>query len=232
MFNKDFLVGRRLMALPGCDCGTPADLTTMVNPLCLEDIGQIQRGFIVKKGNVVWDTTTPLNNLPASIASDLITEEAGWATLIALATDDKVVVTPLALAYNSTITAGSAVTTGGGDNSTPNGEIQHNGFNPADLVIQFGSMSKDQVSIMRKWGCDNLEMYFINNAGQIIARLDDSGAQDLVTGFPLINFRLGSKTNAGFGTKDFNESTAQLAFDYDEFLAWYTPTDFSALLIS
>ena len=221
-----------LMALPGCDCGTPTTLETMVNPTCLEDIGQIQRGFLVKKGQVIWDTTTPLNNLPVSIASDLITEAAGWATLIALATDDKVVVTPLALAYNSTITGGSALTVGGGDNSTPNGEIQHNGFNPADLVMQFGSMSKAQVKAMRSWGCDDVEFYPINNSGKIIGRLDDSSGSNIVTGFPLINFRLGTKNNAGFGTTDFNEATAQLAFNYDEYLAFYVPTDFSALTIS
>lgn len=221
-----------LMAgLPGCDCGTPTPLETIVNLICYDDIGQIQRAFLVKKGQVIWDITTPANNIPASITLDLITEEAGWLTLLALATDEKVVVTPLVLASGGGIAPGAAVTEGGGDNSTPNGQIIHNGFSPADFNLIFRSLSKDQVKVIREWGCSEVEIYFINQEGKIIAKLDDSGAQDLVTGFPLSNFRLGTKGNTGFGTSDTNEVTAQMNASYDEFLAFFIPTDFSALTI-
>lgn len=220
-----------LMALPGCDCGTPSDLGAVTNPTCFEDIGQIQRGFLVKKGSVIWDTTLPANNIPIAIASDLITEEAGWATLILASGDTKVVVTPLSLGFSSTITPGSALTVGGGDNSTPNGEIRHNGFNPADFTIAWASLDKAQIKTIRGWGCSNVEFYPINQEGKILARLDDSSGSDLVTGFPLVNFRLGAKENLGFGQTDTNTATAQFEANYDEFLTFYAPTDFSALLI-
>lgn len=222
-----------LMAgLPGCLCGTPTPLETILNPLCLEDIGQIQRAFLVKKAQVIWDITTPANNIPASISLDLITEEAGWLTLKALSTDDRVVFTPVKLASGGGIAAGSAVTEGGGDNSTPNGQIIHNGFNPADFNLIFRSLEKDQIRIIRGWGCYDVEIYFINQAGLIVARQETILGQDLVTGFPLSNFRLGTKNNAGFGTSDTNELTAQLNADYDEFVTFFNPTDFSALTIS
>ena len=80
-------------------------------------------------------------------------------------------------------------------------------------------------------GCANVEMYFINQAGKIIARSDSGSGTELVTGFPLINFRLGAKENLGFGQTDTNVATAQLEASYDEFVTFYTPSDFSALLI-
>lgn len=226
--NKDFLVGRRLMANPACDCGDTSPMITMTNFSCLSDMGQFQRFALVEAGEVVWDTVTPANNIPVSITLLVITEVAGWNILKVAPNNTKVVFSPLALGASSGITGGAAQTTGG-DNSTPSGETKHNGFLPADGVMRIDSMYKDQIAILRTWECKNIEMYPINQNGQILARQDTAG---LVTGFPITNFRVGTKTGAILNTSDYNEITWQMAKNYDEFLAFFIPTDFQAISIS
>jgi len=49
-------------------CPLATSLTDIPSSSCPENIGQIQRYWFVRKDVVSWDTTDPLNNLPATIA--------------------------------------------------------------------------------------------------------------------------------------------------------------------
>jgi hypothetical protein len=210
-------------------CPLASSLTDIPASACPENMGQIQRYWFVRKGAVVWDTATPANNVPATIATFLPSVIDGWSILFAAPDDTHVVTSPL-IGGDSTITAGTTITQGGGDNSTLSGTTLINGINPADGSARFDSLTGAQIEAFRKLACEGtgLEVYLINQQGLIWGQQ----VGDLFTGFDVSNVVLGSMTNAGFGTRDSNTLTFQLDFDYDETKAAVTPTDFNALTVS
>ena len=212
-------------------CPLATSLTDIPASACPENMGQIQRYWFVRKGEVIFDTVTPANNLPAAIAGvgNFPSVLAPWTILFALATSAHVVTSPL-IGGESTITAGSTITQGGGDNSTLSGTTLINGINPADGSARFDSLTGAQIAAFRTLACEGtgLEVYLINQQGLIWGQQ----VGDLFTGFDVSNVVLGSMTNAGFGTRDMNTMTFQLDFDYDETKAAITPTDFNALTVS
>jgi hypothetical protein len=149
--------------------------------------------------------------------------------LFAATNDFHVVASPL-IGGESTITAGTTITQGGGDNSTLSGTTLVNGINPADGTARFDSLTGAQIEAFRTLACEGtgLEVYMINQQGLIWGQQ----VGDLFTGFDVSNVVLGSMTNAGFGTRDMNTMTFQLDFDYDETKTAITPTDFNALTVS
>jgi hypothetical protein len=200
---------------------------------CPENIGQIQRFWFVRKGQVIWDVVTPANNLPTTpstpdISGLDVTVAAGWNLLFTATNEFKVVKSPL-IGGDSTLTAGTTITQGGGDNSTLNGETLVNGINPTDGSARFDSLTGAQIAAFRKLACEGngLEVYLISQEGKIWG----SKVGDLLTGFDATNVVLGSMSNAGFGTRDNNTLTFQLQFDWDESKYAVTPTDFNALTV-
>ncbi len=209
-------------------CPLDPSLTDIPASACPENIGQIQRYWFVRKGQVIWDVVTPANNVPATITGQAPEDAAGWNILFAAADDTKVVKSPL-IGGDSTLTAGTTITQGGGDNSTLNGETLVNGINPTDGSARFDSLTAAQILAFRKLACEGngIEVYLISQEGKIWG----SKVGDLVTGFDATNVVLGSMSNAGFGTRDSNVLTFQLAFDWDETKYAITPADFNALTI-
>lgn len=209
-------------------CPLDPSLTDIPASACPENIGQIQRYWFVRKGQVIWDVVTPANNVPATITGQAPEDAAGWNILFAAADDTKVVKSPL-IGGDSTLTAGTTITQGGGDNSTLNGETLVNGINPTDGSARFDSLTGAQIAAFRTLACEGngLEVYLISQEGKIWG----SKVGDLVTGFDATNVVLGSMSNAGFGTRDSNVLTFQLGFDWDETKYAITPADFNALTI-
>lgn len=209
-------------------CPLDPSLTDIPASACPENIGQVQRYWFVRKGQVIWDVVTPANNVPATITGQAPEDAAGWNILFAAADDTKVVKSPL-IGGDSTLTAGTTITQGGGDNSTLNGETLVNGINPTDGSARFDSLTGAQIAAFRTLACEGngLEVYLISQEGKIWG----SKVGDLVTGFDCTNVVLGSMSNAGFGTRDSNVLTFQLAFDWDETKYAITPADFNALTV-
>ena len=209
-------------------CPLDPSLTDIPASACPENIGQVQRYWFVRKGEVIWDVVTPANNVPATITGQAPEDAAGWNILFAAADDTKVVKSPL-IGGDSTLTAGTTITQGGGDNSTLNGETLVNGINPTDGSARFDSLTGAQIAAFRTLACEGngLEVYLVSQEGKIWG----SKVGDLVTGFDCTNVVLGSMSNAGFGTRDSNVLTFQLAFDWDETKYAITPADFNALTI-
>lgn len=208
-------------------CPLDASLTAIDPTTCPENLGQIQRYWFVRAGQVKWDIATPADNLPASILGLAPEDITGWNTLFAAPDDTKVIKTPL-IGGDATLTAGTNITQGGGDNSTLNGEQLINGINPTDGMARFDSLTGAQIAAFRKLICEasGLEVYLVNQEGKIWG----SKVGDIFTGFPCTNAVLGGLTNNGFGTRDFNNLTYQLPFDADESKHAITPT-FQALTV-
>lgn len=213
----------------GCIC-PEEELDTITPANCREAIGQIQRYFFVKGGQLIWDIADPLLNIPATIQvlDYTIDKVAPWNVLYAASGFTKVVMTPL-VGGDTTLLNGGAITNGGGDNSTLNGETQTNGFNPTSGAARFDNLDKTEVKAIRKLLCSpDLEVYMVNQFGKILVREEDGK----YTGFPVKNVTLLSKDNNGFGTRDANAFTFQIDSDYDEYLTFVKPDDFNALQIN
>lgn len=209
-------------------CPLATTLTDIPESTCPENIGQIQRYWFVRKGNVSFDLSSNLNNQPVAIQGDDPENLSLWSTLFTQPDDSKVVKTPL-IGGDSTITAGTVLSVGGGDNSTLNGSTLINGINPADGSARFDSLTAAQIEAIRNLTCEaqGLEVFLISQEGKIWAKKDG----DIVTGFDCSNVILGTMTNNGFGTRDSNVMTFQLDYNYDEYKYSITPADFNALTV-
>jgi len=207
-------------------------MTAIPATTCPTELGQIQRFILVRASGLRWDTADPTatgKSTPVALATGSYTPavSAGWVLLNALSTDDKTLFTPL-IGGDSVITSGEAITFGGGDNSTLNGETYHIGFNPSDGTARFDSLTAAQTAALKDLVCESLEIYLINDNGDIIGERDVLDA-DLWHGFPVKNFTLKGRNVAGFGTRDSNEVVFQLEDDWDTKFEKQTPTDFNAL---
>ena len=231
--NFRFLQNARPFLLDCCPLAT--SLSDIPSSSCPENIGQIQRFWFVRKGNVVIDTVSPYSNsLPAgpSPVVDISgldpTTQALWDLLFTATDDNKVIKSPL-IGGDSSLTAGTTISQGGGDNSTLSGQTLINGINPTDGSARFDSLTAAQIKEFRKLACEasGLEVYLISQEGKIWGKKDG----DLLTGFPCANVVLGTMNNAGFGTRDNNVLTFQLDFDWDEYKYALTPSNFNALTI-
>jgi len=210
-------------------CPLATSLTDIPSSSCPENIGQIQRFWFVRKGVVVFDTLAPYtNSTPATIATLDPEVLATWTILFSAVDDSHVVLTPL-IGGDSTVTAGTPVTFGGGDNSTLSGETFVTAINPSDASVRFDSLTAAQIAAFRTLTCEGngLEVYLISQEGKIWG----SKTGDLFKGFDCTNVVLGSLTNSGFGTRDSNTMTFQMPFDWDETKAFLTPSDFNALTV-
>jgi hypothetical protein len=118
-------------------------------------------------------------------------------------------------------TAGEAITNGGGDNTTLNGEVELVGINKASASGTFKSLSSAVIEALQSYNCESaIGVYFFNADGKIIA-------QELTTGnytpFPVSSFFVGDKTNNGFATKDENALSFQLNAGWSKKYAIVTP---------
>ena len=215
-----------LTYLTACGICPPAtELESIPDTVCGKGMLQIQRYLFVVGGQVIWDTAAPADNIPVTIASEVIEDITGWNTLKAAADLTKVIRTPL-IGGDSGIEPGTELTEGGGDNTTLNGATLSNGTNPADGTARFDNLDKDQIVAFRKLYCyfqgagiGSVEVYWISQDNTLWVRKDGNK----VTGFPLQKFYLGTKNNTGLNSRDSNIMTFQLEADYDEYLTPINP---------
>lgn len=217
-----------LLTLFNCDCPPPTELDTIPDLTCGIDLNQVQRVFLIRTGGASWDRVTPTNNFPATISGDAPEDVTGWNTLLTETGVSKLIKTPLGPEGN--ISDGGAITNGGGDNTTLNGEVQYNGTNPALFSIRYDSLTKEIIAAMRKLQCEKqLSVYLANNVGKLIGKQDIGS--DVFTAIPVTNFYVGTKVNNGFTTRDANFVTFQLAANYDESLEFIEPNGWNPLTI-
>ena len=183
------------MSLNCSTCPLPAAITTITPNTCPENFGQIQKIAIQRTGD---DFDGGLNNI--------ITVLADWQTKIAALGDTKIQVSPFI--YNVVLTAGEAITNGGGDNSTLNGEVELVGVNKTAVAGMFKGLSSAVIEALQSYNCENATgVYFFNADGKIIAQELSTG---VYTPFPISSFFVGDKTNNGFATKDENALSFQI----------------------
>ena len=214
-------------------CPLDPSLTDIPASACPENIGQVQRYWFVRKGQVIWDTATAgLANVPVTITGDLPTAivggTKGWSILSVAADSTKVVLPPL-FGGDITITPAEAITQGGNDNSTLNGQTYFVSFPDSSFSARYDQLSAQTTADLKTLVCEGLEVYFINDSGDIIG---DASVTGTLTGFPCTNVALQSRNVQGFATRDSNVMTFQIDADWDTVFEKVTPTDFNALTLT
>lgn len=198
-----------------CNCPVATTLTTITPTSCPVEMGQIQRAWFVRKGNVQWDTVDPTTgkSLPAGLQPNLPSASAGWTTLLTAVDSTKVVYAPL-FGGDITITPSEPVLQGGGGNDTLNGQSYYINTPDSTFSARFDQLSADQTLQIKELACEDLEVYLINEDGDIIGKRDPLDT-DLFKGFDCYNVVLGSRNVQGFATRDSNVLTFQLDADWD-----------------
>lgn len=209
----------------GCNCPGAAALTDVNPTTCPEDLGQLQRVAFFRKGSIKFDTVTPANNVPATITGDTPELEAAYIVLKAAVDDSKLVFLPL-FGGDPISTPGDENTFGGNDNSTLNGAIYHEGFNPDTFTARFDQLTALQTTQMRELTCEDLEAIFVNDEGKLIYSRDGDFLKGIdVVGVPTL---AGRNVN-GHATRDGNVFKFQMPHGWDGTFEKVTPTDFNAL---
>lgn len=197
-----------------CNCPPATSLTDIPSQDCPINLKQIQR-FGFQRGGNSFDNdeaTTPLD----------ITALADWQVLRTATDSTKIVVTPL-ISADPSITAGDAITTGGGDNSTLNGVEEVEGTNPASATATFKGLAPAIEKALKALVCEaDLIVYFFLQGGRIAAKKID---ETEFTGFKAQSLFVSDRNNQGFATKDTNLLTFQLAAGWSEDLEIFDASD-------
>ena len=197
-----------------CQCPSPTAIGNIPAQTCPENFNQIQK-FAIQRSGYTFDGT----------AGKDITLLADWQTLTSAVDSTHAVVTPFV--HEAVITAGEAITNGGGDNSTLNGESELVGINPSAFAGMFKSLSKEVIQALFDLRCEkNLVVFFFNEDGKIIAEEKTTGN---FTGFPISSFFVGDTNNEGFATNDTHAVSFNLKKDWSKFQSIVTPSDFDPL---
>ena len=202
----------------GCDCPNPTAIESIPDADCPFDIKQVQKVVFQRRGNKFLTST--------------IKVEESWTPLLTATDDTKVTSTPL-IGGNPLITPGGAITEGGGDNSTLNGEEDVTGSNPSLFTADFKSINPAIERAIKSLMCEkNLQVYFITEENKIIAHHDaDTMEEGTHTGLPISALYFSDRDNQGFGKKDVNKLRFSLKPGWSENIVSLIATDFSPLAV-
>lgn len=195
--------------MENCPCPAPAAIPTIPATTCKENLGQIVRLILTRHGN----------QIAVNEASALLL--ATYTALVAAVDGTKIQFTP-GLLEAVTIPAGTAITEGGDDNSTPLGRQLVVG---ASSIIQetglLRNVDSTVIKTMKEFECEGLDIALVNQFGQIAFH---KNADNSLRGFRSHAFFVGDKGNDGLNTQD--KAMIRWGFDagWRDNLVLVTPT--------
>jgi hypothetical protein len=194
-----------------CSCPQPTNLTDIPAVSCEIRLDQIQKIAFQRAGTPFATAVT-------------FTTLATWTPLFVAADDTKVVVTPLLV--NAAIAAGDAITSGGGDNTTLNGETEVRGTNPSVFTAIGKNFPADTEAALKLLACEgNLVAYLFTADGKVIG----SNPATEVLGFPITSLFVSDRSTSGVGGRDEVAISFNLAPGYSDALLAATPIDFNPI---
>lgn len=191
-------------------CPVPTALTTVQNPACPENIGQIQK-IIFQRASAAYVFTSGDGG-----ATD-IQKLSTWTGLLAAADSTKVVIAPNC--NGVTIDPPTPITTGGNDNSTLNGRKLNTGFSSVELKGMFRSMPSEIIAQLKllQYG-EDLVWIGVNQFGQFIARDKYPGHPNTqIVGIPLFSPFFGDAGNEGYAKDDMANFSFGMDYDWRSF---------------
>lgn len=177
----------------GLNCGCPAGahLADLNIAECKESLGQIQKVIIQR----VYKSTGEKNKMPAAT----IKSKATLAALASAADGTKIIVSPYI--QNPSTEPGAPRTFGGGNQTLGGIEIVI-GREPTTFSGVIYQESQATIKTLKKYSCENIGVYLIDENGNIGALTDDEGANYMP--IPVGKFFVGDKNLGGFEEPDGN----------------------------
>ena len=210
-----------------CNCPDSGILAEIPSSTCPFDLKQIQRLAFATQGKVIWDSATGGGTGVGVPQSDSQLDTlADWQARLTAIDDTKIIVTPL-IGGDPVITAGDAITEGGGDNTTLNGVELTTGVNPSKFTATFKSLEPAQEKALKKIMCKSIEVYFFTEGGKIACKKIEGG--ELHKGFNVQSYFFSDRNNEGYGTKDKFTMSFSLKAGWSEDLVLVVPNDFNPL---
>ena len=211
-----------------CSCPPGAQVVSIENFACPIDWGQIRRIIFQRKLN---DSGVRNSFVIASADPTLV---ASWNTFFTAADSTKMVITPTI--GNPEFAPGEPRTFGDG-NEVPGGVPIVVGADGTEFTSVLYSIPQYIEYQMKQLQCEDLQAYFINEAGKIFGvstpqKTDSTTSVTGFTGFPIeVNtLFVGDRAPGGHESPDTNALNFSLAPDCS--ISWHdiTPADFNALV--
>lgn len=204
-----------------CTCPITGALPTIPVENCPTDFGQIQR--------IAFQRIASGSEFVAGEGSTAnpITKKSSWDDFMSISSSDtdknnKISITPVVSA--PTMEGGDERTFGGG-NETPGGVEISLGANASNLNVVLRQFSQATIKTIKQLMCEKkLGVYFINGAGQILARKTTSGHAPI----PAQSVFVGDWNLGGFETPDSNPMRIGLPEGWSDDAEIVTP-EFNAL---
>lgn len=213
----------------GCNCPKNASIGDVDPTVCPEDLGQLLRVALFRKGAIKFNTVTPADNIPAVITTLTVTELAAYTILLAADTEDYHLAFLPLFGGDPISTPGDENTFGGNDNSTRNGQTYHVNFNPDTFTARYDQLTAAQTKQLRGFTCEDLEAVFVNDENKLIFQRDGDFLKGIdIAGVPT----LAGRNVTGFGTRDGNVFKFQMPHGWDENFEKVIATDFNPLTIN
>lgn len=200
-----------------CDCPLPAAISDITPITCPENWGQIQKLILQRR-----QVTSPFPTFAeAGVGgADLL---ASWTVLKGASDETKVQSTPFFDTF--TIPPTEPITRGGNDNSTLDGIERVVGAGFALASGQFFGVPAAVLKQLKTFNCEELDVYFINEAGKIIG-INPTGTE--FKGFEVQTFFVGDPGSEGKNTEDKTMFRFNLPYGWRDNAVLVTPSDFNA----
>lgn len=189
-----------------------ANAVTTLYP-CKHEFGQIKKMIFWRRGNTI-----------ASVATAIISTT--WTTLLTATGDTKAVVTPF---LSGKITPGEPRETGGGNESVDGIPDLVNGSAPSVAEFTVRQWDQDVITLIKGWGCEALDVIFINENGQF--GYSDAGATAF-EGFPMDGFSIGDLEMGDFDGADTNKLKFYLRSNWSDTFEISAATAFALTLVN
>lgn len=201
--------------MDNCLCPEPEAIPDIPEVTCPEDLGQVVRLIIARRGT----------QLAATVAAAKLL--ATYTALVAETDETKIVFTPKLL-EGVTIPPGEPITQGGDDNSTPLGRQIVVGASTIITEGMLRGVNSAVIAAMRGLRCFDLGMALINEFGEIGAQMNGLTVEVI----PTHAFFIGDKGNAGKNTQD--QAKIRWGFDagWRDGLVLIKPTDFDPRFVT
>lgn len=196
-----------------CTCPTPAAIGTIGAFTCGENLGQIQK--------IIFQRRQTVKPFTALLPPD---EKASWTPLFASVNSTKVQITPFF--ENFIIPQVEAITEGGDDNTTLDGNAIVVGASQIRATGNFRSLPASILKALKAYNCEpDLTVYLVNEFSKIIGKSID-GTPENFEGIPITEFFIGDGGNDGKNTQDKTAFGFNLRYGWRDTLYQVIPSDF------
>lgn len=196
-------------------CPEPDAIPDIADVTCPEDLGQVVRLIIARRGT----------QLAATVAAAKLL--ATYTALVAETDETKIVFTPKLLEA-VVIPPGEPITQGGDDNSTALGRQIVVGASTIITEGMIRAVNSAVIASMRALRCFDLGFAFINEFGEIAGQMNGLTVEVI----PVHAFFIGDKGNAGKNTQDQAKIRWGMDAGWRDKLVLVKPTDFDPRFIT